>query len=66
MALDWLLDRCITALNVAGDTVVTRIVDDLTSKSVAEDVESGPDASDLSLNGYVAELEDSEEKKLSA
>lgn len=27
LALDWLLDRCITTLNVAGDTVAARIVD---------------------------------------
>eukprot|EP00122_Pirum_gemmata_P019755 Pgem_evm1s18484 len=27
LALDWLLDRCLTTLNVSGDTVIARIVD---------------------------------------
>jgi Na+/H+-dicarboxylate symporter len=26
VAIDWFLDRCITALNVTGDTVVARII----------------------------------------
>eukprot|EP00122_Pirum_gemmata_P010936 Pgem_evm1s10126 len=34
LALDWLLDRCITSLNVAGDTVVARIVDSRNRKEL--------------------------------
>lgn len=42
MALDWLLDRCITMLNVTGDTVVARLVDDMAKKDdsySADDIE---------------------------
>eukprot|EP00121_Abeoforma_whisleri_P010232 Awhi_evm1s9429 len=32
MALDWLLDRCITSINVGGDTVVASMIDTLNDK----------------------------------
>ncbi|KNC78935.1 hypothetical protein SARC_08656 [Sphaeroforma arctica JP610] len=34
LALDWLLDRCITTVNVAGDTVIARVVDTLNDKQL--------------------------------
>ena len=46
MALDWLLDRCITMLNVTGDTVVARLVDDMAKK----DDSYTPDDDDVAVS----------------
>ena len=43
VAIDWFLDRCITALNVTGDTVVSAIIAD---RVALDDNEHLPDLND--------------------
>lgn len=58
VAIDWFLDRCITALNITGDTVVSCII----AQNVAlEDLEGLPIESKADTKNPEDSLENSEE-----